>query len=176
METNRHTFSGSLETWRQEMLLRQYLHNNTAERLGKFNYWLGIPVITLSTIVGSSIFAVLEKQVDTLIKIALGFISVTAAVLSALQTFFKFSERAEQHRVAAAGFAALRHEITAKLASPRGPNFDLQSVLEELQKKIEGVVKQAPSLAWPPTTEQIASAQKIVESYVGKNPVKGSDA
>jgi hypothetical protein len=68
--------------------------------------------------VGTSVFATLGKEIDVVIKIAVGVASVTAAILTALQTFLSYAERAEKHRVVGVRYGAMRREIEKKLAFP----------------------------------------------------------
>jgi hypothetical protein len=75
----------------REELLRGWLlhahkgrdrHDLAARRNDTYRYWLGVPAIILSAIVGTTVFASLETQVDTSLKIVLGLISITSAVLA----------------------------------------------------------------------------------------------
>jgi hypothetical protein len=58
---------------------------------------LGVPVVAGTSIVGTSIFATLTEEPWIVWKIATGVISIAAAVLAALQTFFGFAEQAEKN-------------------------------------------------------------------------------
>jgi hypothetical protein len=73
-------------------------HYSTAHGLSRRNILLGVPVVVLTTFIGTSVFATLQDDIDTSLKIFVGVISVTAAVLASLQTFLRFGERAEKHR------------------------------------------------------------------------------
>lgn len=75
-------------------------HDLAARRNDTYRYWLGVPAIILSAVVGTTVFASLETQVDTSLKIILGLISITSAVLASLQTFYNFAGLAESHRLA----------------------------------------------------------------------------
>src|ERR1019366_3514304 len=91
-------------------------HHQTAAYLQRMHYCLGIPVIVLSTIVGTTVFATLQKHVADdgagfSVKLAVGLFSIVAAVLSSLQTFLRLEDRAEKHRLAGIKFGALMREI-----------------------------------------------------------------
>src|SRR2546425_13074944 len=63
---------------------------------------LGIPVTVATTVVGTTIFATLTSPTQSLwLQILAGLLSLAAAVLAALQTFFNYSEVAVQHKSAA---------------------------------------------------------------------------
>ena len=122
---------------------------------------LGIPVVVLTTFVGTSVFATLQDEVDTSLKIFVGVVSVTAAVLASLQTFLRFGERAEKHRVAGESWASLRREIDEMLAlhptylAARG---DPKSYLDDLRKRMNEIGSVSPALPnreWQLLTEEL---------------------
>ncbi|MCI0410846.1 MAG: SLATT domain-containing protein, partial [Acidobacteria bacterium] len=103
-----------LKDWRQRMAAASEAHYKLASGLRKKNLMLGVPVVIFSSIVGTSLFATLadpEAGIPPAFKITVGSISVAAAILSALQTFLRFGERAEKHVVAADWYAAVRRDI-----------------------------------------------------------------
>jgi hypothetical protein len=136
-------------------------HYATALRLSRGNLMLGIPVVVLTTFIGTSVFATLQDEIDTRLKITVGVISVTAAVLASLQTFLRFGERAEKHRVAGESWASLRREIDEMLAlhptylAARG---DPKSYLDDLRKRINDTATVSPALPdrqWQRLTEEL---------------------
>lgn len=136
-------------------------HYATAGRLSRGNLMLGIPVVVLTTFVGTSVFATLQDEVDTSLKIFVGVVSVTAAVLASLQTFLRFGERAEKHRVAGESWASLRREIDEMLAlhptylAARG---DPKSYLDDLRKRMNEIGSVSPALPnreWQLLTEEL---------------------
>jgi hypothetical protein len=110
--------------------------------------WLGVPVVVLTSVVGTSLFATLSRSssnTSPLLRATLAVISVAAAVLSALQTFFKFGERAEKHAVAADWFAAVRRELE-QYSSIRPGNRPSAEVLGDLRKEINKISQNSPAL------------------------------
>src|SRR6202012_1161862 len=91
----------------------QLQHYKAASHCDHVSYILGIPAVILSTVVGTTVFASLQKQVSFKIQLFVGAVSVFAAILAALQTFLRHSERAEKHRSAAASYGGLRKQIEA---------------------------------------------------------------
>ena len=118
----------------------------------RWNILLGIPVTITATIVSTSIFASINSSPDTGWKIAAGLVSLFAAVLAALQTFFKFPESGERHRVAAAKYAAVRrrleifvlryeHANASKEAEALDTLEGLATTLGELDESMPGIGK-----------------------------------
>jgi hypothetical protein len=113
-----------LEEWYLRVSVTQRAHYLSADSFGRRKYWLGVPAVMLSTLVGTSVFAGLEKQPEFWVQIAIGLASVAAALLMSLQTFLGYSERAEKHRLAGAKYGALGRELEELLAGSDEPAQD----------------------------------------------------
>ena len=125
-----------LNDWRSRVYAAQSAYYEEAERLHRQNYLLGIPVIVVSSVVGTAVFADWGK--DNALKWVVGSVSIVAAILASLQTFLKFGENATLHGSAADWFAAIRRDIDETLALPpelRGhPKHALDSIRQEINK------------------------------------------
>ena len=86
-------------------------HYKAVDRAQNGHMWLGVPVVVASAVVGASLFATLQNRPGEGWQIAAGLVSPAAAVFAALQTFFRFAERVEKHRVAAASYGAVRRSL-----------------------------------------------------------------
>jgi hypothetical protein len=137
---------GVLSKWQKRARESQYSHNESAKYFENASYWLGVPVIVLSTVVGTTVFATLQKQVSLKIQIGLGTISVIAAILAGLQTFLRYSERAEKHRAVAAEYGAVRRQIEEIVALPLAFRGTPKDFLEQLRKKLDSLAQTAPSV------------------------------
>ena len=82
-----------------------------ANLLALIDLALGIPVVVLTTVVGTSVFATLQESLNTRIRIIGGLLIVFAAVLASLHTWLHLGELVEKNRVAAESWAAIRREI-----------------------------------------------------------------
>jgi hypothetical protein len=134
-----------LENWLRRARECQYGHYAAAGALARRNYWLGIPVVILTGIVGTSVFATLQHEVDIRLKIATGLVSVLATVLASLQTFLRVSERAEKHRASGAIYGALAREIEQELNAPGAPQKQ-REFLDNLRSRMDALAKEAPEI------------------------------
>ncbi|PYP86476.1 MAG: hypothetical protein DMF61_13425 [Blastocatellia bacterium AA13] len=108
-----------------------FLAESRAQRL---NNLLGVPVVITTTIVGTTIFATLDSTPDFRVKISTGLLSIAAAVLAALHTFFRYSEQAERHRTAAGNYyVAYRALDLFKLRQSETGNQDRSRAIDELE-------------------------------------------
>ncbi|HYW20003.1 MAG TPA: SLATT domain-containing protein [Nodularia sp. (in: cyanobacteria)] len=146
-----------LISWYQRLRESQFSHYEAAKTFERINYWLGIPSVILSTIVGTSIFATIGESVDTKAQIMVGLVSVVAAALAGLQTFLRFSERAEKHRAVAARYGALRREIEEFLSV--GESITRES-LTPVRQSIDRLAEEAPNVPskiWTKTQKALIS-------------------
>jgi hypothetical protein len=102
------------------------------------NKLLGVPVVVITAVVGTTIFGTLESDPDLYARIAAGIFSIAAAVLASLQTYLNFGSRAAKHKEAGASYAAMWRafdflyvEVTTK-----GEAFNAEA-LENLKKHID---------------------------------------
>ena len=140
-----YSLNSLLKDWLRRTRESQFGHYAAAKRLGYLNYGLGIPVVVMSALVGSSVFAALGKQVDLRLQIAVGVTSVVTAALASLQTFLRFSEKAEKHRSSGAAFGAIRRRIEESLAVPPEPG-EVKTLLAEVRGQMDTLAKEAPEI------------------------------
>jgi len=125
-----------LNDWYYRVRESQFSHYGAARYYGKFHYYIGIPAVILSGIVGTSVFASLGKQADPTYTIIIGLVSVLITVLSSLQTFLRFSERAEKHRIAGARYGAIRREIEQAQASYSESDTNVKQFLDRIRERM----------------------------------------
>lgn len=141
-----------LLAWLRRARESQFAHYAFADRLAWKGQTLGVPVILLTTLVGATaLSSVAAAVVPTFAKVIVGALSLLAAVLSALQTFFKYAERAERHRVFGARYGALRRELEQLHSNGGKTNDKLRQALDKLAEDApavpEGVFRSVEGLA-----------------------------
>src|SRR5271166_7028088 len=156
-----------LTKWRLQARLYQYAHKLEAGRCHQMSYWFGIPAVIFSTIVGTTVFATLQKEVKTWIKIVVGVISVMAAILSALQMYLGlgYSERAEKHHTAEANYTGLYMRLQTMAAFPPASNKELEDKIAKIEEDLEKLAHDSPRVP-----ERIWNQAR---SYLQKSPDDG---
>ncbi|WP_045988736.1 SLATT domain-containing protein [Pseudoalteromonas piscicida] len=132
-----------LKEWYERASVTQAAHYYSAGNFGTRKYYLGVPSVILTTLVGTSVFAALQNTPAIWLQILMGLASVTAALLSALQTFLGDAERSEKHRIAAAKYGALGRELECYLSNG-GTVSDEQ--LADLLKSLNTLANESPSI------------------------------
>jgi hypothetical protein len=120
-------------------------HYDMADLLGRRNRWLGVSVIAITSVVGTTAFlSMIAASVSSLTKVLIGLTSVAASVMAALQTFLRYAERAEQHRAAGARYGAVRRKLESMYAQERDTrqSVDLSPIRDELDR----LAQEAPNV------------------------------
>jgi hypothetical protein len=131
-----------LDDWYKRVAITQRAHYLSADYFGTRKYWLGIPAVVLSTLVGTSVFATIQKRPEVWLQIAVGLGSVAAALLASLQTFLGYSERAEKYRIAGAKYGSLGRELEQLRAS--GTPLSDQN-MSEVRKRLDDLAVESPN-------------------------------
>jgi Protein of unknown function (DUF4231) len=140
------SFLDLLDKWRQRTRTYQKAHYDAAEQLHRRNYQLGVPVVVLSAIVATSVFATISQDPGIWSHIAVGIVSIAVAVLSALQTFFRFAERAEQHRAAAIRYGIINRELERLRTFAPSNQEGAQSVVMQIEQKLNDLAEHTPAI------------------------------
>src|SRR5262249_22004113 len=70
-----------LQDWRKRTYAAQSGHYIMTERLKRRNYLLGVPVVVVTSVVGTTTFVSLGKDVSLPLQVGAGIVSIMAAVL-----------------------------------------------------------------------------------------------
>ena len=119
-------------------------HDEAARRSDRYRYWLGVPAIVLAAVVGTSVFASMQTNVEAAPRIVIGLISFTASALASLQTFYNFADRSEKHRLAGARYKAIIRELEQVLAEPIEQVQGKGDYLADLRKRLDDLELEAP--------------------------------
>ncbi|SFG10043.1 hypothetical protein SAMN05518865_108120 [Duganella sp. CF458] len=144
-----------IQHWRFRNHRVQLAHYDSARFFAGLHLLLGVPASVLSTLVGTAIFSTLSKSHTAsmptedgsiVVQIAVGFLSVLAAILTGLQTFLKNAEQAERHRIAGARFANLKHRIELVATLPPSSDEELRKELLSIESRWAKLREESPTL------------------------------
>ncbi|WP_394829898.1 SLATT domain-containing protein [Pendulispora albinea] len=152
-----------LAEWQAWAQVSSKSHRRAAVRLERRHYWLGVPSTLMGAIVGTTIFGTIEKAATSLpLKIALAVVSMTAAGLVALQTFFRYLERAGQHNLAHAEYDDIARSIEL-LSVDTKSRPDWVKSLEGLGHRLDAIKGKAPI---PPDADDLEhEAEALKERF-----------
>lgn len=118
-----------------------WLHNRSSVLATRNNDIINIPSIILQTVTGF-----LSATGGLVHPLALGAVSVFTGVLSTLLSYYKFSARAEAHRMSAQLYLKIYKKIEIELSLPVEQRMAPVKLLEEVRDKLARVGEVAPDI------------------------------
>ena len=134
-----------VEIWSKRAEACHKCHFLASHRYSRYNYLFGIPTILFTTLVGTTVFASLSstESASVTVTIAIGLCSVTAALLSGLQTFLGFSERSDRHRDAGVKYGATGRRLELILNEGNLPQGQESAALK---KELDDLAAASPKI------------------------------
>jgi hypothetical protein len=118
-------------------------HDMAARRCDTLRFWIGGSAAVVSAVVGTSVFATLEKaEIDFRFKVGVAFIAIVAAILTNLTAFLNLAERAEKHRAAGVRYKIIIRELERIRAL--GDVAKAEPLVPELKKQLDALEEIAP--------------------------------
>ena len=118
-----------------------WLHNRSSVVSTRNNDIINIPSIVLQTLTGF-----LSATGGLVPPLVLGSISVFTGVLSTLLSYYKFSAKAEAHRMSAQLYLKIYKKIEIELSLPPEQRIAPLKLLEEVRDKLARVSEVAPDV------------------------------
>jgi hypothetical protein len=118
-----------------------WLHNRSSVVSTRNNDIINIPSIVLQTLTGF-----LSATGGLVPALVLGSISVFTGVLSTLLSYYKFSAKAEAHRMCAQLYLKIYKKIEIELSLPPDQRVAPLKLLEEVRDKLARVSEVAPDI------------------------------
>jgi hypothetical protein len=124
-----------------------WLHTRAEILTGKYNSYVQVPVIILSTLAGTaSVGSSTLFDGDTKTSsIAIGLVSIGVGILNTLGGFFAFAKRSEAHRIAQLSYGKLSSKITIELSLPRDERTSAESLLIHVRETMERLAETTPN-------------------------------
>ncbi len=123
-----------LNKFRIDCMYGKKKHYNARDRVATYNRNMGIAIVVLTAIMGTSVYFALSKSDILLAQIIVGIFILLNAILVALQTYLKFEKQALRHKVTADRYLCLMKEAQRLLAYYKDGNKTLDEVQKELEK------------------------------------------
>jgi hypothetical protein len=124
-----------LDKLRWNAHLGKHKHFEAGSRGKKYHVYCGVPIVLINILLGSVMFSMLGESKEFLRLFAWSgaILSLVAAGLGGVQTFFNFEKQCIEHRAVANEYLSIARESERLLAL----HFDNLLSLEDLSKQIE---------------------------------------
>lgn len=137
-----------LAAWYRRARESQMTHYLAAAKQVELARRLGVPSVFLSAAAGTTLFATLDTgTAPPALRIVIGFVTLIAAALSALQTFLGLTDRAGEHRTTAAGYGAVRREIEQLQMFPPRSAGEVETAVTAIRSRLDQLAQSAPDVS-----------------------------
>lgn len=133
-----------LRRWLKRARESSFAHYSSETFLNNLHLILGVPATIFAAVVGTAVFSSLANSVSIWLKITVGLFSIITAVLSGLQTFLRFSEKAERHRKTAVDYGAVRRLIEQHLVYTDHLTYEISNNIRE---HLDTIAAEAPNVS-----------------------------
>lgn len=118
-----------------------WLHNKASAMATRTNDMINIPSIILQTVTGF-----LSATGGVVPPLALGAVSVFTGVLSTILSYYKFSAKAEAHRMCSQLYMKVYKRIEIELSLPIGQRIPPVKLLNDVRDKLARISEIAPDI------------------------------
>lgn len=134
-----------LQAMETRLTISQRGHYATCSFFLTIHYWVGIPLIIITTVVTALSSSETSSTLDVFIQFPwiATVLGVFSTIFASLQVFIKPSEKAEQHRQCAIRYGCLKREIETFLAYPK-EEIEVEEFFEHVRESWQVTAEMAP--------------------------------
>jgi len=138
-----------LKEWSEISSSYRFMHDRAHGKFHTQNLWFALPVIVLSTVTGTANFAheAFPESWKDYVPLGIGFLNLTAGLITTIGQFLRVSEKMEGHRVASISYSKLARNIAVELSLPVSERtIDGSSFIMECRSQLDRLLEQSPDL------------------------------
>jgi hypothetical protein len=138
-----------LKKWGEIGSSYRYLHDKAFMYYSKQNFRFALPVIVLSTITGTANFAQKSFPASTqdYVPLFIGFLNLTAGLITTVAQFLRVSELLEGHRSASLAYSKFSRNIAVELSLPvKQRTMDGSTFIKNCRQEIDRLIEQSPNI------------------------------
>ena len=157
-----------LKRWSEIGSSYRYLHDKAFHKFNSQNLWFALPVIVISTITGTANFAQgsFPDSWKTYVPLGIGFLNLSAGLITTISQFLRVSELLEGHRAASLAYSKFSRNISVELSLPvKERTANGSEFLNACRAELDRLVEQSPNIP-----------EKIVNDFMKRFPEPGKDA
>jgi len=128
-----------------------WMHNSASHWASKRNDAIQIPAIILASVTGF-----LAATSNLVPPLAIGAMSLIVGILNTINSYYKFAQRSESHRITSQLYLKTYKIIEVELALPVHQRVDANKLLKKMRETMQHVSEVAPAIP-----------NKVIETYRG---------
>jgi hypothetical protein len=124
-----------------------WLHDRSQKKYNRLDVIVNVPVITISTIVGSasigseSLFQGFQQA-----SVILGIFSIFVAILNTLGSYFAWGKRSEGHRISSINYSKAYNFIKIEMSLPRNQRLAIVEFIKLIKEQLERLKEISPQI------------------------------
>ena len=157
-----------LKRWSEIGSSYRYLHDKAFHKFNSQNLWFALPVIVISTITGTANFAQgsFPDAWKTYVPLGIGFLNLSAGLITTISQFLRVSELLEGHRAASLAYSKFSRNISVELSLPvKERTANGSEFLNACRAELDRLVEQSPNIP-----------EQIVNEFMKRFPDPVKDA
>lgn len=138
-----------LKKWGEIGSSYRYLHDKAFMYYSKTNFRFALPVIILSTITGTANFAQksFPESTQDYVPLFIGFLNLTAGLITTIAQFLRVSELLEGHRSASLAYSKFSRNIAIELSLPvKQRTTDGTVFIKNCRMEMDRLIEQSPNI------------------------------
>jgi len=138
-----------LKEWSEISSSYRFMHDRAHGKFHTQNLWFALPVIVLSTVTGTANFAheAFPDAWKDYVPLGIGFLNLTAGLITTIGQFLRVSEKMEGHRAASISYSKLARNIAVELSLPVSERtIDGSAFIMECRTQLDRLLEQSPDL------------------------------
>jgi hypothetical protein len=132
-----------IANWKPRIEANQKAQGANAKRLTRYHYAIGLPATILATLAGATLLTEIN---DPTIRAIVGATGLIAAVLSAVQTFYSFAKRAEEHRATSIRLGDIRRDLEILEQYPPASRIAEEEHVRKISAQLSKIGETSPSI------------------------------
>ena len=135
-----------LSGWCEKGRCYFWLHTESERVFRRGHHRFSIPVIILSTLTGTANFAInsVPEGYKETAQLTIGAVNIFAGVISTLQSFLRFAENMESHRVSAQSWSKLARNIQVELVQDPSRRTNAHDFMKVTKSEYDRLIEQSP--------------------------------
>lgn len=131
----------------ERALCFSWLHTQAEKVYSRYNNYITLPTIVLSTIAGTASIGSQALFGDNVVaSFMIGGLSLSVGILNTISTHFGWAKRTEAHRLSAASYSKIHRFILVELSLPRKERMSAYDMLKVMREQLDRLQETSPQI------------------------------
>ena len=137
--------------WSDRAQCYSWMHDKTSRAYAKYNQYMMIPIIVLSTLTGTANFGLdsifkSDTNGKTIASLGIGGVSIITGIISTLANFLRYGQGSESHSLSSLMWAKFSRLISIEMALHPTDRMEAFAFLKMFRIELDRLVESSPSI------------------------------